>query len=407
MGSSTLLRSPVNIKRKERQVECSQLSRRRIKALQVINNTGTGIGGGENYILTLAKHMPKVGFDLICTCYPGGEFEKVLKGNGIESFPINLSRKGNFSVVMAIAGFCRNNNVDIVHAHGATGMLAARMASLIPGGIRPITTYHIAITNITDIPFWKKKIFALFDRSTSVVDKKILSASHAVKEIMIREAFFARNRISVLHSGIDVSRFKNRQRGKVRRELCLPDPVTVIGVVARLSEEKGIGYLLEAMPHVLKRYPNLYLLIAGDGPIKDKLKNLSVHMGLEQNVIFLGYRNDIPEFMTDIDLLVMPSLTEGFPLSLLEGMAAGLPIVATRVGGIPEIITDGREGILVPPREPDALAKAIIRVLREKESGKTMGLAGRKVVEEKFNADVMVAKTEGVYNQLLTGKNTL
>ena len=391
----------MNIKRKERQVERSQLSRRRIKVLQVINDTGIDIGGGENYILTLAKHMPKVGFDLVCTCCPEGEFEKVLKENDIESFPINLSRKGNFSVARAIAEFCRNNNIDIVHAHGATGALAARMASLVPGGIRPVTTYHIAITNITDIPFWKKKIFALFDRSTSVVDKKILSVSHAVKEKMIREAFFAGNRISVLHAGIDVSRFKNCQRGKVRKELCLPDQVTVIGVAARLSEEKGIGYLLEAMPHVLKRCPNLYLLIAGDGPIKDKLKNLSVHMGFEQNVIFLGYRNDIPEFMTDLDLLVMPSLTEGFPFSLLEGMAAGLPIVATRVGGVPEIIADGREGILVPPREPDALAKAIIRVLRDKESGKTMGLAARKKVEQEFSVEKMVSETEKVYLSLL------
>jgi len=377
-----------------------KLGERRIKILQVINDTGIDIGGGENYILTLAKHMPKLGYDLICTCFPGGEFEKVLKESGIESFPLNLSRKGNLSMAWAMAGFCRNNKIDIVHAHGATGALAARIASLIPGGIRPITTYHIAITNITDIPFWKKKIFALFDRSTSVVDKKILSVSHAVKEIMIREAFFARDRISVLYSGIDVSRFKDRQRGKVRKELCLPDQVTVMGIVARLSEEKGISYLLEAIPHVLKRYSNLHLLIAGDGPIKDKLKNLSVRMGLEQNVIFLGYRNDIPEFMTDFDLLVMPSLTEGFPLTLLEGMAAGLPIVATRVGGIPEIITDGIEGILIPPREPDALAKAIIRVLRDKESGKTMGLAARKKVEQEFSVEKMVAETEKVYQSL-------
>lgn len=395
----------MNIKRKERQVECSQLSRRRIKVLQVINDTGTGIGGGENYILTLAKHMPKAGFDLVCTCYPGGEFEKVLKGNGIESFPINLSRKGSFSVAMAIAGFCRNNNVDIVHAHGATGALAARMASLIPGGIRPVTTYHIAITNITDIPFWKKKIFALFDRSTSVVDKKILSVSHAVKEIMIREAFFARNRISVLHSGIDVSRFKNRQRGKVRRELCLPDPVTVIGVVARLSEEKGIGYLLEAMPHVLERYPNLYLLIAGDGPIKDKLKNLSVHMGLEQNVIFLGYRNDIPEFMTDLDLLVMPSLAEGFPLSLLEGMAVGLPIVATRVGGIPEIITDGREGILVSPSDPLALSNSIIHILEDEPFRKEMIEKDREKVNILFSLEKMLTEMSKIYRQVTMVNN--
>ncbi|MCK4825792.1 glycosyltransferase, partial [bacterium] len=359
--------------------------------LQVINDTGIGIGGGENNILTLAKHMSKVGFDLICTCRQGGEFEKALNENGIESFPINLSRKGNLSVAWAMAGFCRTNKIDIVHAHGATGALVARMAFLIPGGIRPITTYHIAITNITDIPFWEKKLFALFDRSMSVVDKKILSVSEAVKEKMVREAFFSRDRIRVLHSGVDLSRFTNCQSGKIRRELCLSDKAIVIGIVARLSEEKGIGSLLETMPDVLKRYPNLHLLIAGDGPIKSELQDLSIRIGLEQNVIFLGYRNDIAEFMTDLDLLVMPSLTEGFPLTLLEGMAAGLPIVATRVGGIPEIITDGREGILVPPREPDALAKAIIIVLRGKEKGKTMGLAARKKVEQEFSVEKMVA----------------
>lgn len=382
-----------------------KLSERRIKVLQVINDVGTDIGGGENYILTLAKHMPKLGFDLVCTCCPRGEFEKVLKENGIESFPLNLSRKGNFSVDRAIAEFCRNNSIDIVHAHGATGALAARLTSLIPGGIRPITTYHIAITNITDIPFWKKKIFALFDRSTSVVDKKILSVSHAVKETMIREAFFARDRISVLHSGIDVSRFKDRQRGKVRRELCLPSQVTVIGVVARLSVEKGIGFLLEAMPHVLKRFPKMHLLIAGDGPIKDKLKNLSVHMGLDQNVIFLGYRNDIPEFMTDLDLLVMPSLTEGFPLSLLEGMAAGLPIVATRIGGVPEIITDGREGVLVSPSDPLALSRSIIHILEDEPLRKKMVKKAREKVSIQFSLEKMITEMSKIYRQVTMANN--
>lgn len=377
-----------------------KLSERRIKVLHVINDVGTSIGGGENYILTLAKHMPKLGFDIVCTCCPRGEFEKALSENGIESFPMNLSRKGNFSVARAIAVFCRSSNIDIVHAHGATGALSARMASLIPGGIRPITTYHIAITNITDIPFWKKKIFALFDRSTSVVDKKILSVSEAVKEKMVWEAFFSRDRIRVLHSGVDLSGFTNCQRGKVRKELCLPDQVTVIGVAARLSEEKGIGYLLEAMPHVLKRCPNLYLLIAGDGPIKDKLKNLSVHMGLEQNVIFLGYRNDIPEFMTDLDLLVMPSLTEGFPLSLLEGMAAGLPIVATRVGGVPEIIADGREGILVSPFDPSALSRSIIHILENEPLRKEMVKKAMEKVSIQFNLEKMLTEMSKVYKQL-------
>jgi glycosyltransferase involved in cell wall biosynthesis len=166
---------------------------------------------------------------------------------------------------------------------------------------------------------------------------------------------------------------------------------------------KGFEYLIEAIPTITKTFPKAKILIVGDGPLSERLEALSEELRVRDNVIFAGFRSDIKEILSAIDILVIPSLLEGFPMITLEAMAMAKPIVATNIDGITEQITDEVNGILVPPKNPSALAKAstVIRVLNDKELAMSMGLAAREKVEQEFSVEKMVAETEKVYLSLL------
>jgi len=368
---------------------------KKLRVLQVINNVG--LGGGEQYVFRLARHMIRHGFDTICTCRPGGEFEALLRKHNIECFPVRLSKERNIFTARKIARFCRDRDIGIVHAHGAVGAQAARLASLVYGGPRPITTYHVAITNITDIPPWKKKLFALFDRMMSVVDRKTLSVSGAVKNTLIREAFFQPDRVHVLYTGIDINAVADCRKNKFREEIDVAPDSLLVGAVGRLSEEKGMDILVDAMPYILREFPSLNLLIAGDGPLKDLLQRRTRDKGIGAHIRFLGYRNDVERLLSDIDLLVMPSKTEGFPLVLLEAMASGTPVVASNVGGIPEIVHDGHDGILVPPGDPLYLADAVIEILKNSTLREDLGRKARKKASQHFLLEKMLLELNDIY----------
>ena len=171
-----------------------------------------------------------------------------------------------------------------------------------------------------------------------------------------------------------------------------------------MQEVKGIRYLIEAVADLRQTVPTARLLVVGDGPFKQSLMNLVQKLGLDEQVIFTGYRRDIPQMMNTMDVFVLPSLREDLPLSLIEAMAMRKPVVATSVGGIPEVVVDGETGILVPPMDSTALAKAIARILLNKQIASRMGLAGRQRVENQFSADAVVARTQQIYNRLTKQK---
>jgi glycosyltransferase involved in cell wall biosynthesis len=151
----------------------------------------------------------------------------------------------------------------------------------------------------------------------------------------------------------------------------------------------------------MKVCPRSKLLIVGDGPLRKELEDLSKERGIRDNVIFAGFRSDIKEILSAVDLLVVPSLLEGFPMVTLEAMAMAKPIVATRIDGITEQISDGVDGILVPPKDPSALTEAVIKVLNDQELARSMGMSARKKVEREFSIEKMVAETEEVYMSVL------
>ncbi len=172
-------------------------------------------------------------------------------------------------------------------------------------------------------------------------------------------------------------------------------------VIARLTEEKGHRYLLEALPSLIATWQKLRCLIVGEGELRDILMELAARLGVAASCVFTGARTDIPDVLAGADVVLLPSVSEGFPFVLLEALAMGRPVVASRVNGVPELIEDRKTGRLVPPRDSQALARAIRELLLDPPQAAAMGEEGRRVVQERFTADGMVAQTVALFESVL------
>ena len=198
-----------------------------------------------------------------------------------------------------------------------------------------------------------------------------------------------------------------RDRGALHRELGFPAEAPLVAVLARMHRSihgvdlKGIRYFLDAARDVAQRVPDARFLVVGDGPLRAELERYALSLGLGQRVVFMGFRLDVPEILAEVAVAVSPSLAEAISNSVIEAMAAGVPVVGTRVGGTPEAVEDGETGILVPPRDAGALARSIVTLLEDRALASRLGLAGRRRIETQFSTERMVRATERLYASLI------
>jgi glycosyltransferase involved in cell wall biosynthesis len=237
--------------------------------------------------------------------------------------------------------------------------------------------------------------------------------AEAIRAWLVEEGFRA-EKIVVIRNGIDVNRFLGRGDGaRIRHELGLPAGVPLVAVLSRLHQLKGLEYFLEAAAEVGRRVPSARFLVVGDrmtvrggevvseNAYRAELEEYARRLGLEGRVAFTGFRLDVPELLSEVSVSVLPSLSEGLSNTILESMAAGVPVVATTVGGNPEAVDNGVTGLLVPPRDARALAGAIASLLENPGLSRGLGEAARRRVAERFSLDVMVRQTELLYQELL------
>jgi glycosyltransferase involved in cell wall biosynthesis len=233
----------------------------------------------------------------------------------------------------------------------------------------------------------------------------IVTNAEAVRKRLTNEGYDA-EKIVVIHNGIELTRYarKPNELG-LHRELGLPSNTPLVAVFARLNELKGLEYFLRAVAGLIERFDNVRFLIVGDGASRPELEKYAGQMGLTKHVVFLGFRLDVPTLLSEISVSVLPTLSEGLSNSLLEAMAASVPVVATRVGGNPEVVQAGITGLLVPPRDAEALGRAIGQFLEQPSLARKFGVAGRERVSKRFALEQMTQATGHLYEGLIERSN--
>jgi glycosyltransferase involved in cell wall biosynthesis len=294
--------------------------------------------------------------------------------------------------VAGIAGKLSSGRYDVVHMHTSRAHMLGCLAARMSGRTRTIVSRRVDYSSRQKgTPFSGLKYRFGVDRYIAI--------SEAVQRVLIAEGVHPR-RVRIVHSGIDPDRLALRGTD-VRAEFGIPPDAALVGVVAHFADHKGHRYLVEAMPRLLEAVPDTRVLFAGKGELRADLEEQAKRLGVDDRVIFAGFRSDVPDCFMAMDVVAAPSVLEGLNTSILDALYLERTVVASGVGGIPEIVHDGQTGVLVPPRNPERLADAIARVLRDREEAKRLGRNGRALVLEGFTSDAMVDGTLAVYEEVV------
>jgi len=349
--------------------------------------------GGEQQALYLTTGLARRGHGVTVACQPGSPLAERAREAGLEVVEVRMRGEADFVAVLALRKLLRRGGFDIVHMHtshahtlGCTAAALARRGKTI-------------VSRRVDFGVAGNFVSALKYRHG--VDR-FIAISEAIRKVLI-DGGVAEDMVSVVHSGIDLSRFDRVEPGGLREEFGLPAGAPVIGNVAHMADHKGQRYLLAAMPRVLEAEPQTRLFIVGDGELRPALEAQARELGVQDAVTFTGFRTDVPQWLDLFDVFVMSSHLEGLCTSVLDALAMRKPVVASAAGGLPEIIAHDETGLLVPPKAPEPLADAIVRLLRDRELGRRLAEAGRRRVDEEFSAESMVEGTLEVYDEVMHG----
>ena len=373
-----------------------------MRTINVLELTTTlEVGGTEKMIYYLARGLDKKKFNVTVACLTcGGAIADELRRAGIDVHPLCMKSKFDVGIIYSLYSLIKEKKVDLLHTYLFHANLLGRIVGKLAG-------VPVIISSERTMGY-EGKHRKVMNRITSPLATAFTANSHAVKNFMVEEIRLPEEKINVIYNGVDLEMFELKvEKEKMRKSLGVEREDMVCVTVARLDVLKGVSYLIKAARKVVEEKPNTRFLIVGDGPLKKELKKLSNRLGLDEHVFFLGLRHDIPEILKSSDIFILPSVWEGLPNAVLEAMAAGLPIVATKTAGVPELVSEGETGFLAEPKNPDALAETIIRSLSHKEKLEEMGRIGRKRVEEFFSLEKMIKENELFYEGLIKEKGVL
>jgi len=349
--------------------------------------TDTNIGGTERMLLTLLKGVDREEYDIfLCALKSGGPLiEKAAKLN-----VRGICTKNPFKIL----GLLKKYSPDILH----TFLFHSNILGRILGRIASVP---VIISSQRSIDKWRKPWHSFIDKWTSGLCNIVISNSDAGRKILLEREKISSEKIITIHNGIEIDKFtKVADIQKIRNRLGFSKEDFVIGIIANLREVKGHRYLFEAFRQAseLLKDRQLKLLVVGEGKLRVELELLAKKLQIENNVFFTGFRDDVSEILKIIDIFVLSSLWEGFPVSILEAMASSKPVIASNVGGVPEAVVDNVTGFLVPPENAEALSQTIVKLVENKQLLDDMGKAGLKYVQQYFSYEIMIKKTEEVYN---------
>lgn len=369
----------------------------KIKVMQVI--TQLPGGGVEQLLVDLLPQLNRDHFNIsLCCIHKRGHLVDVLQARGVPVHLVKLNSRWDPIGIYRLTRLMQKEQIKIVHTHmyasSISGIVAARLAKV-----------PVIIANMHSMHEWhtKRRIWTAKKLFNSA--DKIIAVSDCIKKDLIDKLKLEPQKTLTIHNGVDLARFTPQIEVAGQNEnLDIKDDEFVIGAIGRLVAFKGFTYLLKAAKIIYSQQPKFKLVIVGGGELKQPLKQQAQELGIADKVIFTGRQDNVLPFLASFELVVMSSITEGLPIVSLEAMAMGKAVVASRVGGIPEVVEERVTGLLVPPKDPSALAQAIITLMENPELRKSLGQAGRARVEEFFSLQHMYEQTADLYTQLLKQK---
>ncbi len=362
-------------------------------------------GSGINTFLTM-KGLDRDRYQVDLTCAPGGALIDKVKEAGLGFYAIKhfkqpISPFHDYLALWELIHLMRQKRYDIVHTHNSKAGFIGRLAAKISKVPIIIHTIHGFAFHEYEMPP-RRILFILLEKFAARYSDKLITVSEPLREWGLKLNIGKPSQYVTIYDGIEAEKFKiNIDIDAKKKGLGISPKEKVIGVVAKLWEGKGHEAILEAAHEVIKEIPDVKFLFVGEGYLRNKLEKQVRKMGLSDQVIFTGFRSDIPEITATFDIALLVSLFEGMGRVLLEAMISGKPVVATKVGGIVDVVKDGETGILVPPGDADALAKAIVTILKDEELAQRMGETGKRRIDERFIAKTMVKKITEVYEELI------
>lgn len=350
--------------------------------------------GGQNQVLVTLMGLRALGHRTMLVAHSAGELRRRAE-EGLDLVSIAPRTEMDLGAAWRLSRVIKRMQPDIVHAHDPHGVAMAALA--LSMSTQPKRAPLVASRRVD----FRLKGNALSRWKYDQVDC-FICASEAIRQMLLADGIPPSRAVTV-HEGIDLAHVAAAPVAPLHEELWLPHGSPVVGNVAALVPHKGQRHLIDAAALVVRRVPDARFVIAGEGELRESLEHQIRHLGLEKHVILTGFRPDVLSVLKGFDIFVMSSITEGLGTSLLDAMACSKPIVATTAGGMPEVVVDGRTGLLVPPRDDAAMADAIIRLLENEPLRRQMGEAGFSLVNAKFSAERMVLETLQAYERVRAG----
>lgn len=371
----------------------------KIKLALVIDTIDPDIGGTEKQIFLLLKHIDRTKFTpYLCCLYNSPWLEQHSDLCDIHIINFTSYRfPRSYCHLLQFAHFLRHEQIDIVQTFFRDGNIVGTIAAKLAGA-------KIIISSRRNLGLWNTKPYLLLLRLLNPLATRFYANSQSVANHTIAQENIAPDKIEVIYNGIEWSAFDNTTDltpGTIRKELNIQPDEMVITAVSNLRAVKGVETVIRAAEKVHCTYPNIRLLLVGEGGDRNFLEELAERLGIGDKVFFLGSRNDVPKILKDSDIGVLGSLSEGLSNALIECMAAGLPIVCTSVGGNLELVEDTVNGFLVPPNNPELFADALKKILAAPDLKQRMGEKSYCKARTTFNIAYCVKQTENLYERLV------
>ena len=371
------------------------------KKIHVMQVTfGMPIGGMERVIMDLCRYIDpdRYRFSICCTSVRGPLADQ-MEAEGIPViFCRNQSRVAKYLRGLELNRIFKRADIDILHTHHMPAFIDSVIGTRLTKVPVLINTDHCK-----DYQTEKRHLMTM-ERIASCFADEIVAVSHHTRDEMIQYEKIPAEKGSVIYNGIHVKLTRKESPEELRKEFGLRPDEMVIGTVGRVVDQKGFDLLLQSAPYVLRRFPKTKFMIVGGGEREQDLRRLASELGISNQVIFTSWRRDAVDLIQIFDSFALTSRFEGMPMVLLEAMALSKPIVATAVGGVPEVVQNGYNGVLVNDREPEHTAKALLELISDRGLAQRMGSHGRMRYEKYFTAETMAALYEERYRKYLEKK---